>query len=178
MTVLSYAELPILDWFQTIRNPVLDVLAQTLDVINGHGEMYILICAFLLLYKPTRKAGLICATALVFDYLLVNMTLKPLVARIRPYDLIPAIDLIVDAPHDFSFPSGHTAVSFAFAAAAACMGKKAHTLSLAFACLMGLSRLYLYVHYPTDVLGGAFFGTLCGLAALFLWKKITDRDKI
>ena len=178
MTALSYAELPILDWLQAIRNPVFDVLAQILDVINGHGEMYILICALLLLYKPTRKAGMICATALIFDYLLVNMTLKPLVARIRPYDLNPLVTLIVDAPHDFSFPSGHTAVSFAFAAAAACMGKKAHTLSLAFACLMGVSRMYLYVHYPTDVLAGAFFGTLCGLLALFLWKKIIGRDKI
>jgi undecaprenyl-diphosphatase len=58
------------------------------------------------------------------------------------------------------------------------MGKKAHTLSLTFACLMGFSRMYLYVHYPTDVLAGAFFGTLCGLLALFLWKKIIGRDKI
>ena len=178
MTALSYAELPVLDWFQTIHNPVFDVLAQILDVVNGRGEIFILISALLLLYKPTRKAGLICATALIFDYLLVNMTIKPWVARIRPYDLNPLVTLITEAPHDFSFPSGHTAVAFAFAAAAASMGRKAHTLSLAFACLMGISRLYLYVHYPTDVLGGAFFGTLCGMAALFLWKKISERDKI
>lgn len=178
MTALSYAELPVLDWFQTIHNPVFDGLAQILDLVNGHGEIFILISALLLLYKPTRKAGLICATALIFDYLLVNMTIKPWVARIRPYDLNPLVTLIVEAPHDFSFPSGHTAAAFAFAAAAASMGRKAHTLSLAFACLMGISRLYLYVHYPTDVLGGAFFGTLCGMAALFLWKKISERDKI
>lgn len=178
MIALSYAELPILDWFQTIHNPVFDIIARFLDVINGHGEIFILITALLLLYKPTRKAGIVCATALVFDYLLLNKCLKPMVGRIRPYDLNPLIQLITEAPHDFSFPSGHTGVSFAFAAAISVFGKKAHTLALAFACLMGISRMYLYVHYPTDVLAGALVGTLCGLAALLLWKKIYNRDKI
>ena len=178
MTALSQLELPILDWFQTLRNPIFDVLAQVMDVINGHGEIFMLITLLLILYKPTRKVGYVCATALIFDYLLLNRVLKPMVGRIRPYDLNTAVQLIVGAPHDFSFPSGHTGVSFAFAAAVSPLGRKAHTLALVFACLMGISRMYLYVHYPTDVLAGAVVGTLCGLAALSLWKKIAERDKL
>ncbi len=178
MTALSLLELPILDWFQTLQNPLCDAVARFLSVIAANGEVFILLTLLLLLYKPTRPVGLVCATALLLELLVVNITIKPLVARVRPYDLNPAVRLIVGAPHDYSFPSGHTGVAFAFAAAVSPLGKKAHTLALAFACLMGVSRLYLYVHYPTDVLGGALCGTLCGLTALFLWKKRLDRDII
>lgn len=178
MTQLSLFELNILDWFQSLRNPLFDALAKGLDLSAGHGEIFILVTLLLLMRKPTRKVGLVCATALIFDLLLVNVTVKPLFERIRPFDLNPAVDLIIAAPHDFSFPSGHTAVSFAFAAGVSPMGRKAHTLALAFASVMGISRLYLYVHYPTDVLAGAFLGTVCGLAALLVWKKAFKHDII
>ena len=178
MTALSVAELRLLDLIQNISNPVFDLIATILNYIAANGEIFIIITALLLIYKPTRKNGLICATALLLDFIILNLLIKPAVGRIRPYDLNPLIDIIVRAPHDFSFPSGHTGVSFAFAAAIAPMGKRAYRAALILAVVMGLSRLYLYVHYPTDVLAGALVGFLCGKAALFLWKKTSDCDKI
>ena len=172
-------DLPILDWIAAnLWCPVLDAVMPVITVLGDAGIFWIAVAVLFIFTKKYRKIGIGMMIALMMGLVVCNICLKPMIARIRPYDLNPLVTLIVDAPHDFSFPSGHTAVSFAFAAAAACMGKKAHTLSLAFACLMGVSRMYLYVHYPTDVLAGAFFGTLCGLLALFLWKKIIGRDKI
>lgn len=178
MTQLSLFEIGILEWFQSIHNPASDLIAKFLNIAAAHGEIFIILSLILLAYKPTRKIGLVCGTALLLDLLLVNITVKPLVERVRPYDLCSALEIIIKAPHDFSFPSGHTAVSFAFAAAISPLGKKAHTLALSFACLMGISRLYLCVHYPTDVLAGAVMGTACGIAALFIWKKAFKHDII
>lgn len=177
MTALSLFELNILDFFQTLANPVCDFIASILSVISANGEIFIIISLGLTLYKPTRKAGLCCLTALLFDFLLLNVIIKPAVARIRPYDLNTAVQLIVKAPHDYSFPSGHTGVAFAFAAAVSLLGKKAHKTALVFACIMGISRLYLYVHYPTDVLAGAVVGTVCGLLSIYLWKYIWARTE-
>lgn len=171
MTALSLFELNILDMIQRLSNPLCDIIAKILSVISANGEIFIILSLLLAIYKPTRRVGLICLTALLFDVLLLNGVIKPWVARIRPYDLNQAVRIIVEAPHDFSFPSGHTGVSFAFAAAVAPLGKKAHRAALIFACVMGLSRLYLYVHYPTDVLAGAIVGTFCGMAAVAVWNK-------
>ena len=176
MTALSMFELNILDFFQTLQNPVCDAIASLLSVIAANGEVFILLTLLMLLYKPTRRAGLVCTTALILDFLILNVTIKPLVARIRPYDLNPAVQLIVRAPHDFSFPSGHTGVSFAFAFALKYLGKKPHRAAVIFAVVMGLSRLYLYVHYPTDVLAGALVGAICGLMSVFVWKKASKSD--
>lgn len=178
MTALSLFELKILDAFQIFSNPLFDFIAKLLNTASANGEIFIFLSFLLLLYKPTRKAGIVCITALILDFLILNACLKPLVARIRPYDLNPAVSIIVKAPHDFSFPSGHTGIAFAFAAAVSVLGKKAHISALCFACIMGLSRLYLYVHYPTDVLAGAIVGTCCGMISLFLWKNKLGHDII
>lgn len=178
MTALSLFELPVLHWFQTLHNPLCDALSLLLDRLAAHGEIFILLILLMLLYKPTRPAGMVCAAALLLNLLVVNITIKPLVARVRPNDLDAALHLILDAPHDYSFPSGHTSVSFAFAAALRPLGRRPRCAAFAFACLMGLSRLYLGVHYPTDVVCGALLGALCGRAALFLWKKRYSHDMI
>lgn len=175
MTALSLFELNILDMIQAFSNPLCDIIARVLSAVSARGEIFILLSLLLIIYRPTRRVGLICLTALIFDGLLLNGVIKPLVARIRPYDLNRAVEIIVAAPHDYSFPSGHTGVAFAFAAAVRPLGKKAHRAALIFAAVMGLSRLYLYVHYPTDVLAGAFVGSLCGTAASAVWKKIPQK---
>ena len=178
MTALSLFELDILNALQALRNPVFDIIAKALDILAARGEIFIFLTALLLIFPRTRKVGAACALALILDYVFLNLTIKPWVARIRPYDLDPGIKLITDPPHDYSFPSGHTGVAFAFASGVSPLGKKAHTMALIFACIMGFSRLYLRVHYPTDVLAGALVGTLSGLLSLFFWKKRLKGDSI
>ena len=139
--------------------------------LTGDKGIGLIILALVLLCIPkTRKAGAVVAVALVLDLLLVNLTLKPLVARVRPYDLGIDLNLITHHPSDFSFPSGHTAVAFAGAVALYAAGKKWMRIGLVYACCMGFCRMYLMMHYPTDVLFGALCGALCGVAALYVCK--------
>ena len=90
-----------------------------------------------------------------------NLILKPSVARIRPYDVIPKA-LLIPKMGDFSFPSGHTLHSFLLATCIGGFFSKAKIPLYAFALLMGFSRLYLYVHYPSDVIAGAILGIIIG----------------
>ena len=93
--------------------------------------------------------------------ILCNVILKNLIARVRPYDVNTAVQVLVAKPKDFSFPSGHTAASFASVTALYLAGeKKLWKPALALAILIAFSRMYLYVHYPTDILGGVIFGSL------------------
>lgn len=101
--------------------------------------------------------------ALVLDMILCNGILKHVFARVRPCDVNTTIQLLVPRPSDYSFPSGHTAASFAAVAALFFAGqKKLWKPALVLAVLIAFSRLYLYVHYPTDILGGIVAGVLCG----------------
>ena len=125
-----------------------------------------------------RKSGLIVAGALLMDVLFCNVLLKPIVARTRPFDVNTAIQLLVNRPVDYSFPSGHTAASFASVAGLFMAGeKRLWKPALVLAVLIAFSRLYLYVHYPTDVLGGLLLGLLSGYigSRLVLW--LMDRKK-
>ena len=101
--------------------------------------------------------------ALLADVLLCNVVIKNLVARTRPFDVNTAVQLLVAKPQDYSFPSGHTAASFASVTALYLAGeKKLWKIALVLAVLIAFSRLYLYVHYPTDVLGGIITGAIAG----------------
>ena len=102
------------------------------------------------------------AIALSLGFIFGNLLLKPLVGRIRPYDITPNINMLVNALSDYSFPSGHTLSSFAVATVILCFNKKIGIFAMIIATLIGFSRLYLYVHFPTDVLCGAILGILFG----------------
>lgn len=101
--------------------------------------------------------------------LLCNVTLKPLVARLRPFEIADTMrQLLIDPPSDFSFPSGHTTSSFAAATALAAARARGGLAAMILAAVIAFSRLYLYVHYPTDVIAGALIGAFSGLAAYAL----------
>ena len=145
-------EIEILSMLQKIRTPLLDIFMSNITKLGNAGIVWILLTIVLLLIPKTRKSGLILASALIVDLILCNGILKPLIARIRPFDVNSAIQLIVAKPHDYSFPSGHTAASFTAVMALYLAGeKKLWKIALVLAVLIAFSRLYLYVHYPTRI---------------------------
>ena len=156
-------ELSILDWLLTLHTPFLDKIMVFITRLGDAGIIWIVLSIVLLLIPKTRKSGVVMVAALVVDVILCNIVLKNLVARIRPYDVNTGVHLLVAKLHDYSFPSGHTAASFASVTALYLAGeKKLWKFALVLACLIAISRLYLYVHYPTDVLGGILFGVISG----------------
>lgn len=146
--------------------------------LGDAGIIWIVLAVILLLLPKTRKTGLVMMAALCIDLVVCNGILKNLFARIRPCDVNTQIQLLIARPDDFSFPSGHTASSFAAVAALYFSGeRKLWKPALVLACLIAFSRLYLYVHYPTDILGGIFVGLAAGYAGNAIiqqcmeWKK-------
>lgn len=116
-------------------------------------------------------------TALILDVLLCNMMLKPLVARMRPFTVNTGVELLINAPEDFSFPSGHTTASFAAAFALLFSKNKLWIPSVVLAVLIAFSRLYLYVHYPTDILAGILLGFIASIVADFICKTLWKENK-
>ena len=148
-----------------------------ISALCAHGEIWILLAMILLLTKQHRRTGVVLALALALalDVLCCNVILKPLVARVRPCDVNEAVALLVSRPTDWSFPSGHTAASFA--AAGALLAEKSGLRKPAFvlAVLIAFSRLYLYVHWPSDVLAGAVLGMVLGFAASWIVKRMKEK---
>ncbi len=174
-------DLPILDWIaDNLWCPALDAVMPVITLLGDAGIFWIAMAVVLLFFKKTRRVGVGMGIALLAGLLLCNLTLKPLCQRSRPYDyqlevfgkLIP---LLIERQHDFSFPSGHTIASFEAAGVIWLNHKKWGIAALALACLIAFSRLYLYVHYPTDVLFSVVLGL--GLAHLGNWlaHRIPDR---
>ena len=168
-------ELQILDALQTMHNPVLDTLMSAITRLGDAGIIWILLCAVLLILPRTRKSGAILMAALLVDLVVCNGILKPLVHRIRPFDVKTGIELLVKRPMDYSVPSGHTAASFTSVMALYLAGeKKLWIPTLVLAVLIAFSRLYLYVHYPSDVLGGITVGAAAGALGYWLVKKVEE----
>lgn len=161
-------DLPVLDWIQAnMQSGFMDKFMPFITRFGDHGTFWMIVAALLFLFPKTRKTGLGMAIAMMLGLLVCNVTLKPLVARIRPYDLQEelgvTIQLLGERMHDFSFPSGHTIASFEAAVVMLKNSKKLGTPAMILAVLIAFSRLYLYVHYPTDVIASVLLGTLFAL---------------
>ena len=176
------AELQFLTALQGLHTPARDAVMLFFTRLGNAGFVWIVLAAILLLFRRTRRAGCILALALVCDLVLCNFILKPLVHRVRPCDLLPEVTLLIPHPSDYSFPSGHTAASFTAVAALWLAGKKQWALAaLPLGVLIAFSRMYLFVHYPTDILGGVLVGVGCGwmgakLAEMFWQKNFAKSD--
>lgn len=169
-------EIQFLDWLQTLHSPIVDKIMLGITRLGDAGIFWIVLAVILLLLPKTRKSGLIVAVALCIDVIVCNGILKNLFARTRPFDVNEAVQLLITAPKDFSFPSGHTAASFAAVAALYFAGeKKLWKVSLVLAVLIAFSRMYLYVHYPTDILGGVLVGLGAGAAGYYLVITLQER---
>lgn len=175
----SGMEIRILDWIQNLRTPVMDKIMLFITGLGDAGMIWILLAVFLLVIPRTRRSGAILAAALCVDAVLCNGILKQLFGRTRPFDVNTSIQLLLAPPGDFSFPSGHTAASFA-AATSLFLAKERHLWKpvLVLAVLIAFSRLYLYVHYPTDILGGIAVGIVAGyLSYAAVHKAVRWKEK-
>lgn len=156
----------ILLWIQEyLRCPPLDFFFSTITRLGDKGYFWIAVTLLLLVIKKTRKIGICCAISMLLGLLVTNICLKNWVARIRPYEVIEGLKILIPAEHSFSFPSGHTTNSFAAGWVIYKMApKKMGVPALILAIIIAFSRLFVGVHYPTDVLGGVVIG--CGVATL------------
>ena len=173
-------DLPVLDWIQAnMQSGFMDKFMPFITKFGDHGTFWMIVAALLFLFPKTRKTGLGMAIAMIIGLLVCNITLKPLVGRIRPYDLQAelgvAIQLLGERMHDFSFPSGHTIASFEAAVVMMKNSKKLGIPAMILAVLISFSRLYLYVHYPTDVIASIILGTLFALIGDALAGLITSK---
>lgn len=180
LTLLQPLDGAILLWIQNTLRGALDPLVCFYTHLGDKGLLWIAACLLLLLWKPTRKAGLLGLFAMVLGFLVTNVTLKHLFARPRPWLDVPGLTALVNEPDPNSFPSGHTCSAFAAALAwAPALPKRwMGVCGLALAAAMGLSRLDVGVHYPSDVLAGCIIGCLCALAARALWTHFEKRRKL
>ena len=173
-------DLPILEWIAAnLKCAFLDAVMPVITLLGDAGIFWIAIAVVFLFIPKYRRIGLGMGVALIMGLLVCNVTMKPLFARPRPYDYQllhfgKEIKLLIESQHDFSFPSGHTLASFEAATAIAIRNKNMGIPALVLACLIAFSRLYLYVHYPTDVLFSVAMGIGFGFLGSFLANKGAD----
>jgi len=176
MNAITTLDFTILNYIHThLTCPALDFIMPYITTLGNAGIFWILLTVVFILIPSKRRVGITMAVALIIDVVVCNGILKPVVARIRPYEINTSIQLLIKAPTDFSFPSGHSAASFAAVSAMTFRKDKTSWIFLILAILICFSRLYLYVHYPSDVLAGIIVGIIAGLLAFIFCKKFLDQ---
>lgn len=177
----------ILLWIQeSLRNDFLDPIVKFITHSGDHGYLWITLLLILLCIPKTRRAALIGAATLIVTFIITNLCLKPWISRTRPYEVVVGLTRIIEKQSDRSFPSGHTANSMAVGVSLWLISRKYEMLGdeklyfpksagwivLIWSILVGLSRLYVGVHFPTDVLGGAIIAVLDSLLVYHLYLYI------
>lgn len=161
---------------ENIRSILLDKIMVFITSLGNVSIIWIIIGICLLINRKYRKYGIMLFLSLLFCAIVGNLTLKPLVARIKPFNARPLLDgLLIKEPLDYSFPSGHTMCSFAPAIVLCYMNKRIGICAVILSILIGFSRLYLYVHYPSDVLSGAVIGILLGMLSIYFYNMMKNR---
>lgn len=176
MTFIHQIDWEIFELVQNLWHPALDFIMKALSIVGEGGMIWIALTLILFIPKKTRKTAAYTAAALIVMLLLNNILLKNLFHRVRPFDydgwpnfIYPDI---IKRPSSYSFPSGHTSSSFAAAAAIMITNKKIGVPALIFAAVMGFSRIYLFVHYFSDVLAGAVLGVAYGFIGYLILNAI------
>lgn len=166
MTVI---ELKFLDWIQeSLRTPLGDFLMPIISFTGDHGMIWILLAMILIYLPKDRKVGISMGIGLIFMVITCNIILKNWIARVRPFDIQTTILLLIQKPKDFSFPSGHTTASFVAITVLFLYQHKWWRFFLIWGSLIAFSRLYLYVHFPSDIIGGILLGIILGWLAVKL----------
>lgn len=155
----------------------LDIGFSFITALGDNGIIWLCCVAVLLFFKKYRRFGVVLLVALAIELLICNGILKNIFARTRPYDFVEGIELIIKKPGNFSFPSGHTMSSAVAATVLAMTNKKFGYFAIPLAVLIAFSRLYLYVHYPSDVVVAGILGVIIGIVVFKAQSKINLRRK-
>ncbi len=144
----------------------LDRLMVIITTSGNNGYIWFALSIPLLLISKYRLVGYTMILSMLISGLTGEITIKHIVGRIRPCSRDFAKDLLIKHPAHYSFPSGHTTASFAVTTVMFIMMPTLFLPVLFYACLIGFSRMYVLVHYPTDVIAGVFLGIICGIVAV------------
>lgn len=170
-------EFELLYFLQGLHTPWLDRVMVFVTSLANHGEVWLLLAAICLCFSKTRKLGAAMALSIVLGYVAGNLLLKNLIARSRPCWLDPRIQLLVSVPRDYSFPSGHTLVSFEGAVSVWLFNRRWGWAAVGLAVLIACSRMYLFVHFPTDILAGMALGIVSAyIARRWVQKPVDTRQ--
>jgi len=169
-------EMNILYWIQGLHTPALDSAMDLIfnTIVGDKGQFWVYLGILLLILPKTRRCGVAVLLGYLLAYFIGDGILKNLIARPRPCAVDETVELLVKRPTSYSCPSVHSALAFASAAAVFFHHKKIGIAALAFAALVGLSRMYFFVHYPTDVLFGAAMGFALGWLSTWLVKTAVE----
>ena len=165
MNFIKYLDYNTLFFIQNhVQNDFLNPIIIFFTKLGNSGFIWILISIILIMKSKYRKIGFLVLSVLFINTLFGEILLKHLIQRPRPFITLSNLNIIIEKPSSFSFPSGHTSASFTVVSALYFAKDSLWKPALVLACLIAVSRLYLYVHYPTDVLGGIILGILSGYA--------------
>ena len=174
--VLWALDFNILFWIQNlIRNDVFDVIIPFYTSLGEDGIIWIAFGLILLIPKKYRKTGIMVLAALLVMLVVNNIVLKNLIARPRPCWTYPEMVQLVHNPSSYSFPSGHTTSACAVAFTVFSQHKKLGKVIIVMAAIMAFTRLYVFVHFPTDIYGGILVAAAITTFVCFMEKKISPR---
>ena len=180
-------EFSFLYFLQSLHNPVLDKIMVIITSLGNEGLLWIGIAVVMVFFKKYRKCAISMGISLLLMELVGNVILKDLIMRERPCWIDPSIELLVKAPSSFSFPSGHTFAGFAASVTIFLNHKREGIAAIAVASLITFSRMYLFVHFPTDILGGIVLGIAVAALVYFcvakllksaVWEKLFQKNNV
>ncbi len=173
MTFIQQADEAILNFIQThMHTSILDTVMPFISWLGNYGGIWIAIALFLLFFKKRRPAGLFMLAALLICFILNDIMLKPLLGRLRPYVIHADVIMLIPKLNDFSLPSGHSSSSFAAATVILLTNKRWGPAAIVLASLIAFSRLYLFMHFPSDVIAGTLLGIGTGFLVVSFGRKI------
>ena len=171
-------EFDFLYWLQQFRSPVLDKIMAFLSNIGDMGILWIAIGVILLISKKYRRGGLQMLLAMLLTFIVGNLILKNVFDRPRPCQIDTTINLIVKIPHDASFPSGHTMNGIVSAVSLLYIDKRMGIPAIILASLIAFSRMYNFMHFPTDVIGGFFIGLISAVLMNYIFKRKSQKPNL
>ena len=178
ITFIENIDQTLLFFIQTFHYPILDKIMIIITTSGNRGMIWLLVSFILIVNKKTRIIGLLTILSLAFAYFWSDEILKNLFARPRPYTTFPGVSLLIDQTKSYAFPSGHTTSSFAAAYVLNRYLKKYALISWLTAALIAFSRLYLFMHYPSDILAGIVLGLICGKTVTYIYEHRFNKNSI